>query len=97
MPYYWLSMSNARPRDKREQVRDIVRRGNGRLVNDEVYFNVVKSHAYALIEVQNPEHARAIARALDALAGLYLLDTDEAEASEEFFEQNFGGTSGSAE
>ncbi len=92
MPYYWLSMSNARPSEKRRQVRDIVSRGRARLVNDEVYFDVTKSHAYALIEIDNPEHARAIARALEALGGLYLLDTEEAESAQTFFDQNFGGT-----
>ena len=98
MPYYWLSMSNARPAEKRRQVRDAVTRGGGRLVNDEVYFDVTKSHAYALFEIDNPQHARAIARALDALDGLFLLDTEEAEGAQDFFDQNFGGpTSGSAE
>jgi hypothetical protein len=82
VPNFWVRIDLSPPTQRRDDVREIVKRWGGKLREDQLYIQIGRpGTGYVLIK--GPDDPAAYNRMLDELGGpaLQLLDVDEAQAS----------------
>lgn len=80
MPRYWVKLTTSPPLRRREEVRGIVKRWGGRLVEEELYLDVTPGSGYVLVEPPaEDDRLRAMLAELRAVRAVRLETADEAQ------------------
>jgi hypothetical protein len=80
VPYHWAKITNSPPKQRRNEVADICRQHDAKLIENETYYDDA-GNVFALIKGPDDEAGQqALRDALQPLEWVGLVDADEKEA-----------------